>query len=315
MMLNSQDLSKEQVLIVGCGDIGARLSNMAPDTYAITGLRRHPPVDTRRLHYYACDVTEPSGFDTILQQSVFSIILITMTPSDPTDSGYERAYVQTCKNLIASLKKYRSKPRLLLFVSSTGVYGQSDGEWVNESSPTAPESFSGKRLLEAENIILDSGFVATIVRFSGIYGPGRNRLIEQVLQGRAKLSSQLTNRIHVDDCAAALLHLVKLHRQGVQLDSIYIATDNAPVVMSEVITWLAQQLGTSISATLNEVEAEDSNNKEHRGDKEHSKNKAGNNKINNNKSCDNQLLLATGFQLRYPSYQEGYAAILADKSS
>ncbi len=296
MTVNSHSLSKEQVLIVGCGDIGARFANITTDTYAITGLRRRPPDDTERLHYQTCDVTNPDDLDTVFKRSAFNVILVTMTPSERTDSGYERAYVQTCKNLIASLQKYRCKPRLLVFVSSTGVYGQADGEWVDENSPTEPDNFSGKRLLEAEGIILNSGFTCTIVRFSGIYGPGRNRLIEQVLQGRALLTSQITNRIHVDDCAAALFHLVELHRQGAQLNPIYIATDSVPVTMAEVMTWLAQQLGKTLPATMNEVGAQDGKTE------------------NSNKSCCNQRLLATGFRLCYPSYQEGYAAILATKS-
>ncbi|MES2822608.1 MAG: NAD-dependent epimerase/dehydratase family protein [Pseudomonadota bacterium] len=315
MTLNSHNLSKERVLIVGCGDIGARFSNMAPDRYLITGLRRHPPVDTEHLHYQVCDVNDTDALASILNQTAFSIILITMTPSESTDSGYERAYVQTCRNVVAGLKKNHHKPRLLLFVSSTGVYGQNHGEWVDENSSTEPESFSGKRLLEAEKVILASGFVSTVIRFSGIYGPGRNRLIDQVLEGRAKLSSQITNRIHVDDCAAALLHLVELDREGAQLDSIYIATDSAPVTMSEVITWLAQQLGKSLSVTANEIEAGNSHDKARSGDKEGNNSDGGSNtkKNNNNKACDNQRLLATGFQLRYPGYQQGYAAILADK--
>ncbi|MES2675211.1 MAG: NAD-dependent epimerase/dehydratase family protein [Pseudomonadota bacterium] len=295
MMLNSDNLSKERVLIVGCGDIGARFASMAPDLYAITGIRRHPPMNTECLRYQVCDVNDADALGEIINQTAFSIIIITMTPSEPTDSGYERAYVQTCKYLIGSLKKYQREPRLLLFVSSTGVYGQNAGEWVDESSPTEPESFSGKRLLEAEKVILDSGFASSVIRFSGIYGPGRNRLIDQVLEGRAKLSSQITNRIHADDCAAALLHLIELHRQRTQLDPIYLATDNAPVTLSEVITWLAQQLGKSLATSISETDALLGNTE------------------NKNKFCSNQRLLATGFQLRYPTYQEGYAAILATK--
>lgn len=293
MTLNSHNLSKEQVLIVGCGDIGVRFANVVPNNYKVTGLRRHPPANTQRLHYKTCDVTDPNQLDNVFKDSEFNVILITMTPSERTDSGYENAYVQTCKNLIVSLKKYRRKPRLVIFVSSTGVYGQSNGEWVDENSPTEPDSFTGKRLLQAEKIMMDSDLGCTIVRFSGIYGPGRTRLIEQVLQGRADLSSQITNRIHVDDCAAVLLHLVELHCQGTQLDSIYIATDNAPVAMATVMIWLAQQLGMSYAAPMEEAETEN------------------NIKENINKYCSNHRLLATGFHLRYPTYREGYAAILA----
>jgi nucleoside-diphosphate-sugar epimerase len=291
MAMNSQILSKEQVLIVGCGDIGARFAALlSRDTYEVTGLRRNAPPNTSPnapfLQYQTCDVTDPTQLDQRLKAHNFAVILVTMTPSERSDAGYQRAYAQTCTNLIATLKKNNAKPRLILFVSSTGVYGQNDGSWVDENSPTQPDSFSGKRLLEAEHIIQNSEFTSTIVRFSGIYGPGRHRLIDQVRQRRASLSQHITNRIHAHDCAASLAYLVELQRQGVSLEPVYIATDNAPVPMVEVVMWLAQQL--KIEGDLGDLSTNDGANK----------------------CCSNQRLLATGFGLRYPDYRVGYAAIL-----
>ena len=287
MRINSNTLSKEQVLIVGCGDIGERLAKALPDTYQVTGLRRTPPANLAYLQYIACDATDARQLDKVIQQHVFDVIIVSMTPSERSDAGYERAYVQTCRNLVASLRTQPHQPRLVLLVSSTGVYGQDDGSWVDENSPTEPTSFSGKRLLEAEKIIQNSALATLIVRFSGIYGPNRNRLIEMVRGKRASLSPQITNRIHADDCAAALAHLVEQHHHGKLLDRIYIATDSAPTPMAEVLTWLAQQMGMSDFASNTQI------------------NEGG------NKACSNQRLLATGFQLRYPSYREGYAAMLA----
>ena len=290
MTVNSQSLSKEQVLIVGCGDIGTRFAKILPDSFVVTGLRRNPPANTAYLRYQTCDVTDPQQLDSILKQSAFDVILVTMTPSAATDAGYAQAYVQTCKNLTASLKAHQRKPRLLVFVSSTGVYGQNDGGWVDENSPTEPDSFSGKRLLEAEQVILDGGFDSTVVRFSGIYGPGRYRLLDQVLQGRAQLSLQMTNRIHVDDCAAVIAHLVGL-RQA--LDAVYIASDSTAASMAEVVTWLAQQLGVVISVPPESI-AELGNK-------------------GSNKCCSNRRLLASGFVLRYSGYREGYQELIRDK--
>lgn len=287
MTLNSQILSKEQVLIVGCGDIGERFAKALPaDHYHITGLRRTPPKDTTYLHYQACDVTDSEQLNEVIKSGAFDVILVSMTPSERSDTGYERAYVQTCKNLVAALKAHHHAPRLLLFISSTGVYGQEDDVLVDEDSPTLPDSFSGKRLLEAERCLQDSDFKSVILRFSGIYGPGRNRLIELVRQGRASLSSHITNRIHADDGAAALAHLVELSRQGKPLDAVYLVTDNAPVPMAEVTAWLAKQMGIT--------EFADPTGGADRG----------------NKRCSNKRLLATGFQLRYPDYVAGYTELL-----
>ena len=288
MSMNSQSLSKEQVLIVGCGDIGQRLAQCLPqDKYEVTGLRRNPPDDSPLLRYQACDVTNAEELTEVLKQD-FAVIVISMTPSERSDAGYERAYVQSCQNLVNGLRVQSLKPRLVLFVSSTGVYGQMDGSWVDESSPTQPHSFSGERLLEAEAIIKNSGFAHVIVRFSGIYGPNRNRLIEQVKQKRASASIHFTNRIHADDCARSLAHLIELNRKNESLQPIYLATDSAPALMVEVVTWLAEQMG--VAEFLSETATNE------RG----------------NKRCSNQRLLDSGFVFLYPSFKDGYARLLND---
>lgn len=286
MVINSQSLSKEQVLIVGCGDIGQRLAQCLPqDAYDVTGLRRNPPEDLPYLRYQACDVTNAEELAEVLLQD-FAVIIISMTPSERSNTGYERAYVQTCRNLVEGLNAHSLRPRLVIFVSSTAVYGQINGSWVDESSPTLPEGFSGQRLLEAEAVIQNSGYPNTIVRFSGIYGPNRNRLIEQVKQRRASASGHFTNRIHADDCALSLAHLIELNRKGEKLQPIYLATDSVPAPMLEVVTWLAQQMGVT------EFLSESATNE--RG----------------NKRCSNQRLLDSGFMFRYPSYRDGYKAVL-----
>lgn len=285
MAMNSQSLSKEQVLIVGCGDIGRRLAASLPqDLYAVTGLRRNPPPASPFVTYEACDVTDKGQLAQVLRRG-FDVVVVTMTPAERSNAGYERAYVQVCRNLVESLQ---SAPRLLIFVSSSAVYAQMDGGWVNESSPAEPESFSGKRLLEAESIIQNSAFASTIVRFSGIYGPNRNRLIEQVRRGKASASTHFTNRIHADDCARSLAHLIELNRQGEVLQPVYLASDSSPVPMLEVVTWLAGQMG------VKDFLSPEATNE--RG----------------NKRCSNQRLLDSGFEFCYPNYREGYATVLAE---
>ncbi|RYY01358.1 MAG: SDR family oxidoreductase [Gammaproteobacteria bacterium] len=286
--MNSQSLSKEQVLIVGCGDIGQRLAKSLPyEFYNVTGLRRNPPADAEFLRYQTCDVTDANQLDQILKQS-FAVIVISMTPSERSDAGYQKAYVQTSQLLIDSLGAQELKPRLIIFISSSAVYGQVDGSWVDENSATDPEGFSGKRLLEAEAIIQKSGFNNTIVRFSGIYGPNRNRLIEQVRQSKASASPHITNRIHADDCARSLAHLIEADRKGQSLAPVYLATDSAPTPMLEVVTWIAEQMG------VKEFLSSDAVNE--RG----------------NKRCSNQRLLDSGFEFTYPTYREGYAAVSAE---
>ena len=291
MSMNSQILSKEQVLIVGCGDIGARVSQILADNYAITGLRRNPTGNSDTINYQACDVTDPIQLVSVIQQGRYDVVLITMTPGERSDSGYERAYVQTCRNLVDALRQNVHQPRLALFVSSTAVYGQDDGSWVDEDSITEPESFSGKRLLQAERIIQSGGLTAVIIRFSGIYGPGRNYLLEQIRQGRANMSAQITNRIHADDCAGVIAHLINMQRQQI-LAPIYIGTDSAPVSMAEVVGWLAEKLGVALPVVEHQLTA-----------------------VPGNKYCSNRRLLSTGFQFMYADYRAGYKVILSGLAS
>lgn len=278
--------SPEKLLIIGCGDIGQRLARqLEPHGYRITGLRRHPPENLPYLQYQACDATQAGQLDALLSSEAFDVIVISMTPAERSDAGYGQAYVQTCRNLVEALKRHYRQPRLILFVSSTAVYGQNDGSWVDELSPTEPDSFSGKRLLEAEQVIQESGFIHSSVRFSGIYGPGRNRLIEQVKQQRASASPHYTNRIHADDCAGVLAHLIELqHKQD--LAPVYLATDSSPTPMVEVVSWIAGQLGVV------DFLAHDAVNE--RG----------------NKRISNQGLLATGYLFRYPDFRAGYTGLI-----
>ncbi|WP_331351912.1 SDR family oxidoreductase [Cellvibrio sp. UBA7671] len=278
--------SQEKLLIIGCGDIGQRLAQqLASHHYRITGLRRQPPEDLPYLQYRVCDATQTGQLDALLGSEAFDVIVISMTPAERSDGGYEQAYVQTCRNLVTGLKQHQHQPRLILFVSSTAVYGQNDGSWVDESSPTQPENFSGKRLLEAEQVIRESGFAHSCVRFSGIYGPGRNRLIEQVRQHRASASPHYTNRIHADDGAGVLAHLIELqHKQD--LAPVYLATDSSPTPMVEVVNWIASQLG------IVDFFASDAVNE--RG----------------NKRISNRSLLATGYSFLYPDFRSGYNGLI-----
>lgn len=283
----TEKLLTEKLLIIGCGDIGQRLAHqLAHLGYAVTGLRRRACSDLPYVHYRQCDVTQAEQLQPILADG-FDVVVNSMTPAERSDEGYKKAYVDSCQQLIAGLNQQTYPPRLILFVSSTAVYGQNDGSWVDESSPTLPEGFSGKRLLEAEQTLLKSGYNSSIVRFSGIYGPGRNRLIEQVINQRASASPHYTNRIHADDCARVLAHLIELAKRQT-LDPVYLATDSSPTPMREVVSWIAQQLDISDFLAADAV------------------NERGNKRIGN------QRLLSTGYTLRYPDFRAGYSELIAN---
>lgn len=279
-------MNSEKLLIIGCGDLGRRLARRLDNLpYQCVGLRRHPADDSADLHYLAADATDAAALSRVVASN-YDVIVITMTPAERSDDGYREAYVHTSQHLLAALKSRQCTPRLVIFASSTGVYGQNDGSWVDEVSPTRPESFTGRRMLEAEQVWRSSGLPHCILRFSGIYGPGRNRLIDQVRAGRPASNAGFTNRIHADDCAGVMAHIIESQREGATVPSLLLASDCAPAPAEEVSAWLAQRMGLPPPP-------------------------AGESTIHSNKRCRNHWLLALGYRFIYPDYQTGYAAILS----
>lgn len=278
-------LKGSKCLIVGCGDIGIALAAVLDaEGCKVWGLRRHAELLPATIIPLSADVTDAASLAP-LRALAFDFVVVTLTPGGFNDDAYARVYVDGMRNLLDALNG--DSLQRLLFVSSTSVYHQSDGSWVDEDSPAAAESFSGHRLLEAESLLAPSGLPATVIRFAGIYGPGRNRLIEQVKNGQGCPQSPVlyTNRIHRDDCVGFLAHLLRLQRQGQVVAPCYIGVDNEPVTMWELKQWLASQLG--VRQLTEEVPSR-----------------------RNSKRCSNRRLLDSGYQLRYPGFRQGYGELL-----
>ena len=114
-----------------------------------------------------------------------------------TPEAYRKAYVQGFGTL---LKVLGDAPlERVIFTSSTAVYGQGGGQWVDEESETVPSGFTGEMLLEAESLLPKD--IGVSLRLAGIYGPGRTRLVRMVAEGKAAAGERYTKRIHRDDCA------------------------------------------------------------------------------------------------------------------
>jgi len=276
-----------RILIAGCGYVGEELGKLLlADRHTVWGLRRNPRSLRAGIESIAADLAQPEdlrdlpgGLDT-----VFYLV----SPNGSEDALYRRAYVEGLRGLLDALHWQRQKPRLL-FASSTAVYAQNDGGWVDESSEAAPDHWSGKRLLEGEQLALQSLPSATVIRFGGIYGPRRTSLIDSVRSGRAayrETPPQYTNRIHRDDCAGALRHLMQLENP----DSIYLGVDNEPAEERAVLLWLAGVMGSPEPRAC--------------GKKQTPK------RPRSNKRCRNARLVQSGYRFRYPTFREGYSAVL-----
>ena len=285
-------MSKASVLIVGCGDVGGRLATQLLDTdWQVYGLRRS--IDrlpagvigvAGDLFSEQCPTQWPTG--------QIDYLVYSAAATDHDEAGYQAAYVDGLKHTLNWLEQNGQRPKRLLFVSSSSVFGQKDGEWVDETSPAQASNYSGRIMLDAEQVALNSALAASVVRLTGIYGPGREWMLGQVRKGyRVAVDPPLYgNRIHADDAAGLLAFLLEADREGKTLDDIYIGVDNAPVPLAEVVGWLRERLGVTEWA------------------EETSTRRAG------SKRCSNARAKALGWEPRYSSYREGYAAILDGKA-
>ena len=281
-------MSAPSVLIAGCGDIGSRLATqLLAAGWEVHGLRRDVSRLPEGVIGVAGDLFNEDCPDTWPIGAV-DYLVYCAAATNHDEAGYRAAYVQGLQNVLSWLDDYGQVPERLLFVSSSSVYGQMDGEWVDETSATVASGFSGRLMLEAEQVALKSGIPASILRLTGIYGPGRERLLTQVREGyRVAVEPPLYgNRIHADDAAGLMAFLLEADRKGTALDNIYIGVDDAPAPLAEVVDWLREYLGVT--------EWDDDASVRRTGSKQ----------------CSNARAKTLGWEPKYPSYREGYAAIL-----
>lgn len=279
------------LMIVGCGDVGSRLARqLAARDWRVHGLRRNVAALPLEVLPVAGDLGQLECPDS-WPIGKLDYLVYCAAASQHDEAGYRAAYVEGLRNTLGWLQQRGQTPKRLLFVSSSGVYAQRAGEWIDENSPAEAESYSGSVMLEAEQVALHSGIPASIVRLTGIYGPGREWLLKQVRDGYRVASEPplYANRIHAEDCAGLLAHLLEADRSGVELEDCYLGVDNDPAALHEVVGWLREQLGVT------------------QWSEEQTVRRAG------SKRCSNARARALGWEPRYPSFREGYAAILAGK--
>lgn len=274
-----------RVLVAGCGYVGSALAGrLSAGGDEVVGLRRRAvsaPFETAALDL--CDAEATARW--FGRTTRFDAVVSCVAASRGDERAYRSAYLETLAGLQRGLRATHETPPLLLFTSSTSVYAQDAGEEVDEDSETAPTGFRGAVQLEAEARVAAWEGAHGSLRLGGIYGPGRTRLAASVRDGRAAASETYTNRIHRDDAAGALAHLLDRYRGGHAPAPTLLGVDDAPAPRSEVVAWLARGLGVTPPAPGDTAP---------RG-----------------KRCRNARLRAAGYAFRYPSYREGYAAVLS----
>lgn len=282
-----------QVLIAGCGYLGTALGlRLSAAGYEVWGLRRQPDGLPPSIHPVAADLAVPESLRGLPRG--IDVVFYTAGAASRTEAAYRAAYIDGLQYLLEALQQQRQRPRRIFLTSSTGVYAQTHGEWVDETSPTEPTHFSGTCLLAGERLLHASPFEATVLRLAGIYGPGRTRLIDSVRQGTAVTptgENVYLNLIHRDDCVGALYRLMRLAYPA----PVYLGVDHYPVEQGALLRWVAAQLGVAPPP----FETTPGSLRQAR---------------RSNKRCRNHRLVAAGYALRHRSFRSGYTALLHPQS-
>jgi nucleoside-diphosphate-sugar epimerase len=213
-------MKSQHVIIIGCGHVGSALgASLAADGHDVAGTttKTHRVDELRGLGITAevVELTEVDRVKTLLVDR--DTIYLTIAPRIRGDD-YQRVYVDGVTNLLAAVEG--TPVRRIIYTSSTRVYGQDDGSWVDESSPTIPKDAKSKALLEAERALLDPagklGISTTVLRLCGIHGPGRDLLehIRKYCGAEREDGDQFVNMIHIDDIVAALKRLLVIPHHG-----------------------------------------------------------------------------------------------------
>ncbi|WP_229007667.1 NAD-dependent epimerase/dehydratase family protein [Methylophilus sp. Leaf408] len=272
-----------RVLQIGCGGLGTLI---AQETLAhgheliiVRRSRQAVPQGAQVLHL---DVVKGDALAPIAELQP-EILLYCLAPVE--GQSYQQTYVQGLKNVLAHVSK--SALRHVFFISSTGIYGEHQGEFVDDSTAVVPADADGQVMLDAERLLYELPCTHSALRVSGIYGSQRLYLLRAVQdQARWPKVAHWTNRIHELDVARAVVHLYEQVANGMVLPAHCIVTDGVPALQHEVLQWMAGKMQLPLPDTP-PLEPQ------------------------TGKRITNQFLPQSGFKLKFADYRAGYEAILA----
>ncbi len=285
------------MLVIGGGYTGLRFGRAARDLgFAVLLTSRGQRVPEAGLHWLHFDSGsgesgEAGGLDGITH------VLVTAAPERHGDSGSPDPVL----SLLAPM--LQAQPlQWLGYLSTTGVYGDTGGAWVDESSPTHPRAGRSQRRLEAEQAWQASGLPLQIFRLPAIYGPHRCPFAS-LQEGNTRLvhkPGQVFSRVHVDDIVGALLHCLSL--PPARRPAVINVCDDVPCPSSESLAYAAHLLGLKLPPVqrYRDIEADLS--------------PMARSFWCENRRASNRLLCQTlGYRLRYRSFREGFQASLAEE--
>ena len=282
--------------VIGCGYLGFELAReLVQRGHRVWGIRRQfddtSAIRSAGIKPLEADVTRPETLKHLPRSVEWVINAVSSMKGD--SEVYQQVYLQGTRHLIRHLSPSPTLKRYL-HVSSTSVYGQTDGSWITEAAERCPTTATSRVLVETEDELFrahhDQQFPASVVRASGIYGPGRGYLFQQYLKNQARLigdGSRLINMIHVTDLVGAMIALLEHGQSGMA----YNVTDSEPVTQLEFFTFLSQQLDKPLPPAASAGEL-----------------KQRKRALTNKRVSNRRLIEEIGYQFNYPSFRQGYAA-------
>ena len=263
-----------RILLVGCGKLGTRLGlRLAAAGSEVLALRRDTSALPDAFERLSADLREPVPRRLI---PAVDDVVITLPPGD--DDGPEPAYVRSLRHIAGALPP---APRRVVLVSSTRVLeGRAGPTPLSEADEPAAISARAAALLDGERLAIER-LDALVVRPAGIYGPGRDMLVRKVRDGSPVQYARRTNRIHETDLVRALEAMLREPDPPQLLHAV----DARPAPLGDVVTWIAQALGVPPPPR---IEPAVPSGTVLRGDR----------------------LAALLGTLRYPSFEDGYRALL-----
>lgn len=279
-------------LIFGCGYLGGRAGTLwreAGDTvYAITrDINRASEFQRRGWWPIVADVLDPLSLANLPEADT---VLFAVARGRGSEISIQRLYVDGLRNVLAALP---AAIRQIIYISSTGVYAQDDGSWVDELSPTVPLREGGIASLAAEQLLAADARCShsIVLRMAGLYGPGRVPRQDDLLAGRplADPGDGWLNLIHIDDAARVICAAADAADTGVLN-----VTDGHPVLRRDYQREMARLLGAPPPQFEPLADSAPTNQRS-----------SGSKRVSNG-----QLVEKLGVALKYPSYREGLAAII-----
>jgi nucleoside-diphosphate-sugar epimerase len=287
-----------EIAILGCGYVGIELGRgLTARGHDVVGVRRSDEglerIEEASFEGLRADVTDPDSLSSV--PDVDALVFAASSGGRDAEAA-RRVFVEGLETAIDQFAGRDRPPERLVYTSSTGVYGDHGGDWVDEETPLEPTTEKTRVLAEAERVALDSPIPGTVARFAGLYGPERYRL-ERYLEG--PVTEGYLNMVHREDAAGAVRYLLE---EDLSRGEVVLVVDDEPADKWTFADWLTEGCG---------VEPPEKRTKEERL-AEGELSEAARRRVLTSKRCSNAKLRDLGYELSYPTYREGYReAVLA----